>query len=149
MAPDPSSVPVVLPADAVPAEVVGVTDGDTITAIVAGRQIKIRLNGVDAPEKKQAFGDASKRALANLVFGKKLSIVERGKDRYGRTIGEVFTPDGQRVEVVMVSQGMAWHYVKYAPLDTDLAGAEVAARKARLGLWSDAAPVPPWEFRKR
>ena len=148
-APAASPVPVVLPAPGVPAQVVGVTDGDTLTAIVDGRQIKVRLNGIDAPEKKQAFGDASKRALSNLVFGKRVSIVDLGKDRYGRTIGEVFTPDGQQVEVAMVRLGMAWHYVKYAPRDTDLAGAELVARKERRGLWSDAAAVPPWEFRKR
>ncbi len=133
----------------VPAQVVGVTDGDTITAIVDGRQIKVRLNGIDAPEKKQAFGNVSKQALSGLVFGKRVSIVDLGKDRYGRTIGEVFTPDGQQVEVAMVRLGFAWHYVKYAPRNTDLAGAELVARKARRGLWSDAAPVPPWEFRKR
>ncbi len=125
----------------------GFADGDTLTAIVDGRQIKVRLHGIDAPEKKQAFGDASKRALSNLVFGKRVSMVERRKDLYGRTIAEVFAPDGQRVEVLMVSQGMAWHYVKYAPRDAGLAGAEVAARKARRGLWSDADPVPPWEWR--
>ena len=148
-APAASPVPVVLPAPGVPAQVVGVTDGDTITAIVDGRQIKVRLNGIDAPEKKQAFGNVSKQALSGLVFGKRVSIVDLGKDRYGRTIGEVFTPDGQQVEVAMVRLGFAWHYVKYAPRNTDLAGAELVARKARRGLWADAAPVPPWEFRKR
>jgi hypothetical protein len=80
-------------------------------------------------EKKQAFGNVSKQALSGLVFGKTVSLVDRGKDRYGRTIGEVFTPDGRRVEVVMVSQGMAWHYVKYAPRDTGLADAELVARR--------------------
>ena len=91
MAPAASPVPVVLPAGAVPAEVVGVTDGDTLTAIVDGRQIKVRLNGIDAPKKMQAFGNASKRALSDLVFGQRVSIVPLSKDRWGRTIAEVFT----------------------------------------------------------
>ena len=73
----------VLPTPGVPAQVVGVTDGDTITTIVDGRQIKVRLNGIDAPEKKQAFGNASKRALSDLVFGQRVSIVPFGKDRCG------------------------------------------------------------------
>jgi endonuclease YncB( thermonuclease family) len=82
-APAASPVPVVLPAQGVPAQVVGVTDGDTITAIVDGRQIKVRLNGIDAPEKKQAFGNVSKQALSDLVFGQRVSIVPLGKDRWG------------------------------------------------------------------
>jgi endonuclease YncB( thermonuclease family) len=126
----------------VPAQVVGVTDGDTITAIVDGRQIKVRLNGIDAPEKKQAFGNVSKQALSGLVFGKRVSIVDLGKDRYGRTIGEVFTPDGQQVEVAMVRLGFAWHYVKYAPRNTDRrcgVGGEEGAAWAVVGCCSGAA----------
>lgn len=149
MAPAASAVPLVLPAGAVPAEVVGVTDGDTLTAIVNDRQIKVRLNGIDAPEKKQAFGDASKRALSDLVFGQRVSIVPLGKDRWGRTIAEVFTVGGRRVGLAMVSQGMAWHFVRYAPTDLPLADAEKAARAGKRGLWAEGAPVPPWEWRKR
>jgi endonuclease YncB( thermonuclease family) len=84
-------LPVVLPA-----QVVGVTDGDTITAIVDGRQIKVRLNGIDAPEKKQAFGNASKHALSVLSFGQRVSIVLLGKDRWGTMIAEGLTGAGRR-----------------------------------------------------
>ena len=80
----------------VPAQVVGVTDGDTITAIVDGRQIKVRLNGIDAPEKKQAFGNASKHALSVLSFGQRVSIVLLGKDRWGTMIAEGLTGAGRR-----------------------------------------------------
>ncbi len=149
VAPAAAPVPVVLPAGAVPADIVGVTDGDTLTAIVDGRQLKVRLNGIDAPEKKQAFGNASKRALSDLVFGQRVSIVPLGKDRWGRTIAEVFTVDRQRVGLVMVRQGMAWHFVKYAPADLPLADAEKAARAGKRGLWADAAPVSPWEWRNQ
>ncbi len=86
----------VLPAPGVPAQVVGVTDGDTITAIVDGRQIKVRLNGIDAPEKKQAFGNASKHALSVLSFGQRVSIVLLGKDRWGTMIAEGLTGAGRR-----------------------------------------------------
>ncbi len=96
---------------------------------------------------KAGFRECLKTSAVESGFREK--GFHRGKDRYGRTIGEVFTPDGQQVEVAMVRLGFAWHYVKYAPRNTDLAGAELVARKARRGLWSDAAPVPPWEFRKR
>lgn len=138
------------PACAVPVKgVVGITDGDTLPAIVDGRQIKVRLNGIDAPEKKQAFGNASKRALSDLAFGTRVSIVPLGKDRWGRTIAEMFTVDRQRVGLELVRQGMARHFVKYAPADLELAEAEKAARAGKRGLWSDGAPVAPWDWRKR
>ena len=132
-----------------PAEVVGITDGDTLTAIVDGRQIKVRLDGIDAPEKKQPFGNASKRALSDLVFGQRIFIVPLSKDRWGRTIAEVFTVGGRRVGVAMVSQGMAWHFVKYAPNDLPLADAEKSAKAGKRGLWADRAPVAPWEWRTK
>lgn len=114
-----------------------------------GRQIKLRLNGIDAPEKKQPFGNASKRALSDLVFGQRVSIVPLSKDRWGRTIAEVFTVSGRRVGLAMVSQGMAWHFVKYAQGDLSLADAQKEARAGKRGLWTDAAPAAPWEWRKR
>ncbi len=144
-----SPAPVALPAGAVAAEVEGVTDGDTLTVIVDGLQIKVRLNGIDAPEKKQPFGNASRKALSDLVFGQRVSIVPLGKDRWGRTIAEAFTVDGRRVGLAMVSQGMAWHFVKYAPADLPLADAEKDARARKRGLWAEVEPVPPWEWRSK
>ena len=133
------------PKGAKPAVVVGVTDGDTIKVVMDGRQENIRLNGIDAPEKRQPFGDAAKRALSDLVFGRKVFILPVNKDRYGRTVAEVFTLDGSRVGLSIVETGMAWHFVKYAPKDLGLAAAQLSAKEAQRGLWSGGIPpVSPW-----
>lgn len=137
------------------AEVVGISDGDTLTvvSVVNGAKVqtKIRLHGVDAPESKQAFGTRAKEALSAKVFGKSVRIERRDVDRYGRTVANVFIGDGDNARLVnreLVAEGFAWHYVKYAPNDEGLAGAEKDARAAKRGLWADAAPVAPWDFRK-
>lgn len=128
--------------------VVKVSDGDTITVLDAAKvQHKIRFYGIDAPESKQAFGQKSKENLATLVAGKAVHVEEHGTDRYGRTIGEVMV-DGKSANLAQVTGGFAWHYVQYTPKDKPLADAEKAARAAKLGLWADAAPQAPWEFRK-
>jgi micrococcal nuclease len=128
--------------------IVGVTDGDTVRVLDSEKhEIKIRLSGIDAPEKKQAFSEKSKQALSEKVFGKVVTLEDKGKDRYGRTLG-VLIVDGRNVNQEMVAEGWAHWYEKYAPKDTKLRDAEAAARKGKLGLWADAMPVPPWEFRK-
>lgn len=125
--------------------VVSVHDGDTITVLVDGRQVKVRLQGIDAPELGQAYGQAAKRRLSDLAFGQAAEIEGGGRDRWGRTLGTV-TVSGKPVAEAMVRDGLAWHYVRFSD-DRELAAAEQAARAARRGLWSDAAPVPPWEWR--
>ena len=132
--------------------VVGVVDGDTIDVLDDQRaQHKIRLAGIDAPEKAQAFGQQSKEHLSSLVFGRQV-LVETGKrDRYGRTVGKVVI-DGQDANLSLVAAGLAWHYKKYqgeqSPADRLLyADAEQDARVARRGLWQDAAPTAPWDWR--
>jgi micrococcal nuclease len=128
--------------------VVAIQDGDTITILTAEKhEEKIRLNGIDAPEAKQAFGTAAKSALSALVFGKAVLVHVTGHDRYKRTLGRVEVA-GVDVNLRMVMDGMAWHFVKYAAKDTALAKAQVEAKAAKRGLWADAEPVPPWEFRK-
>lgn len=132
-----------------PARVVGVPDGDTLTVLRDGRtQVKVRLWGIDAPETGQPFGSRAKQAASELAFGKAVKILPRDTDRYGRTVAEVILPDGQSLNREMVRQGYAWHYVKYAPYDRDLAGLEARARAAKVGLWSQPGAVPPWEWRK-
>lgn len=128
------------------AQVVGVQDGDTLTAMMAGKPVKIRLEGIDAPEKRQAFGNAAKDALAALVAGRTVHLAATGKDRYGRTLARVYA-DGKCVNLAMVRQGMAWHFLRYNK-DADLAAAESAARKAKRGLWTDKNAVAPWDWRK-
>ena len=125
--------------------VVKVTDGDTITVLVDRQEIKIRLNAIDAPERGQDFGQKSKEALADLVFGKDVRIETHGKDWYVRAIGDVYV-GGTFVNEKMVEDGWAWNYVKYSKFQrlTDL---ERQARAAKRGLWAGKSPIAPWAFR--
>jgi endonuclease YncB( thermonuclease family) len=135
-------------------KVVGVSDGDTITVLDSSKtQHKIRLAGIDAPEKAQAFGERSKQHLSDLVFGKTVTVDWNKTDRYGRTIGKVVV-NGQDANLRQVQAGLAWHYKQYekeqsASDRSSYAQAEVDARTRRIGLWRDAAQIPPWDFRHR
>ena len=128
-------------------KVVAVADGDTLTVLVDKVGVKIRLDGIDAPERSQAFGARSRETLSELVFGKTIRVVTKGKDRYGRTIGVVFI-DGENVNAKMIESGLAWHYKRYSS-DAELDRLEREARRAKRGLWSDPAPVEPWNYRTR
>lgn len=126
--------------------VVGVYDGDTLTILTAEKQqVKVRLEGIDAPEAKQPFGQVSKQSLSEMVFGKVVKVEIAGKDRYRRTLGHVFVGETW-VNLVQVKKGFAWHYLKYSK-DPELSEAEAKARQARLGLWRDESPVAPWDWR--
>ena len=126
--------------------VVGVHDGDTLTGLDEARtQFKIRLDAIDAPEIKQPFGQASKKALADKVFGKDVVVVAKTKDRYGRTVGHIML--GKRdINLEMLEEGMAWHYEKYDH-NKRMREAEQTARAARRGLWAEVDSVPPWDWR--
>ena len=127
--------------------VVRVADGDTLTVLDASNtQHKIRLNKIDAPEKGQAFGNASKKHLSSMVFGKDVSVEWQKKDRYGRILGEVYVGT-TNVNLQMVKDGYAWHY-KFYDKTPSYAEAETQAREKRLGLWVDSNPVEPYQFRK-
>ena len=128
--------------------VVGVADGDTLTALSSSRkQIKCRLYGIDAPEKKQAYGQASKASLAALSFGRSAVIDITGRDRYGRALCKVRV-DGVDVSREQIARGMAWMYRRYTR-DAGYSDAEMAAQAHGLGVWRDGDPVPPWDFRRR
>jgi len=129
-----------------PAKVVGIADGDTCTVLNSeNQQIKIRLAGIDCPESSQAFGTRAKQALSDKIFGQMVEVKEQDKDRYGRTVADLYL--GARwINLEMVQNGFAWHYKAYSK-DARLTAAEEAARLAKLGLWADRAPVPPWDFR--
>ena len=135
-------------------KVVSVADGDTITVLDAEKtQHKIRLQGIDAPEKAQAFGAKSKQSLYEMVHGKTVQVSFEKSDKYGRILGKVLL-DGQDICHQQIKAGLAWHYKKYQnqqPLaDRDAYSAsETAAKNEKLGLWSDPRPVAPWDFRKR
>jgi len=128
-------------------KVVGVTDGDTITLLVGRTQVKVRLEGIDAPESGQSFGTKSKNALAALVSGKTVTVRKTGEDKYGRTLGVVLV-GGVDANAKLVAGRWAWHYTKYNN-DTQLAKLEREARAARMGLWAESQPLPPWEYRAR
>lgn len=128
--------------------VVSVADGDTITVMDSeNHPHKIRLSGIDAPEKGQDFSDVSKRRLSDLVGGKEVLVEQGSKDRYGRTVGRVFV----LVDVceLMVCEGLAFHYLQYAPKDTALADAESFARAHHYGVWAlENGGIRPWDFRR-
>ena len=130
--------------------VVRVSDGDTIVVLVDGAEQRIRLYGIDCPEKKQAFGTRAKEFAAAFCFGKEVVVEVRSVDRYGRSIGEVRVP-GEELSLnrALVSAGLAWWYEQYAKNDRDLKERQEEARAAKRGLWGDEAPVAPWEFRRR
>ena len=125
-----------------------VTDGDTIEVLHSNRAERIRLNGIDCPEKGQAYGKKAKQATSALVFGKQVTLQTFGKDKYGRTIADVLLPNGTNVNHTLVKDGWCWWYRKYAPGDTELETLEKSAREAKKGLWVDSAPIPPWVYRK-
>ena len=127
-------------------KVVAVADGDTITVLKDIQQVKVRLTEIDAPEKKQAFGNRSKQSLSDLCFGKTATLADKGKDRYGRTLARV-TCDGVDANAEQVKRGMAWVYDRYVT-DKSLYAVQDVARRGHLGLWHDDHPVPPWEWRK-
>ena len=144
------SIPVF--ADHLTGKVVGVSDGDTVTFLETDHtRNKIRLSGIDAPEKKQPYGQASKEHLSKLCFGKEAIVDWHKHDKYGRVVGQVFC-DGKDVGLEQIRAGMAWWYQRYAkeqhPEDrSTYERAEKDARVQRVGLWRDENPTAPWEYR--
>lgn len=130
---------------AFPAKVVKISDGDTITVLNGKEQTKVRLYGIDAPEKKQDYGQKSRQFLASLIAGQVVEVEPKGKDRYKRTLGIIHYKD-QDINAQMVLNGYAWAYVKYSKMYVDQ---EKTARENKRGLWQSSDPTPPWEWRKR
>ena len=133
--------------------VVSVADGDTVTVLDATKtQHKIRLTGIDAPEKMQPFGRRSKSSLSDMVYLKQVSVEIDKKDRYGRNLGRVLV-NGKDANLMQIERGMAWWYRAYkkdqSANDRRLyEAAEASAKAKKLGLWADAKAVPPWLFRR-
>lgn len=126
--------------------IVGISDGDTLTAKCPTETIKVRIAEIDAPEKKQAFGQRSKQSLSDLCFKSQAEVRPDKKDRYGRTVARV-SCNGIDVSQHQTSTGMAWAYTKYLT-DQSIKAYETQARAAKRGLWADPEPVPPWDWRK-
>lgn len=139
-------------ADLISGRVVSVSDGDTITVLDGNTvQHKIRLAGIDAPERTQGFGQRSRESLAELVANQAVIVETNKQDRYGRYVGKVLI-DGQDVNVEQIRRGLAWFYRQYEQelSDSDRQRydhTETVAKESRRGLWADKRPVAPWDFR--
>ena len=129
-------------------KVVAIIEGDTIETLGDDNEpILIRLEAIDTPEEKQAFGTKAKQAMADLVFGKTVTVLKTGEDRNGRTLAFVIA-DRVNTNEAMIKNGFAWHDKQYS-IDETLADLEVEAREAKRGLWANPEPIAPWEFRKQ
>lgn len=134
--------------------VIGVSDGDTLTVLASNkRHYKVRLQGIDAPEAKQAYGQTCKEMLMTRAINLTAEVEAHKLDRYGRVIGKV-TVEGNDVALEQIKAGCGWHYTVYAKEQSAAdqaayAAAEKQARKAKRGLWKDKAPQAPWDFRKQ
>lgn len=141
-------------ADELIGKVIKVADGDTVTILTAdNQQEKIRLSGIDAPEKKQPFGNKSKQHLSEMIAGKTVSVDWNKRDRYKRIVGKIML-DGHDVNLQQVKRGLAWHYKAYER-EQDVedrsiyANAEHEAQRDKVGLWVERTAMAPWEFRKK
>lgn len=127
-------------------KVIRVLDGDTIEVLQYRQPVRVRLANIDAPEKQQPFGRWSGNQLKALTAGKPVTVTFTQRDRYGRILGHVYTENGTEANRWMVQNGAAWVYERYNT-DPALPGLQVEARLEQRGLWADANPVPPWEWR--
>lgn len=136
------------PAQAWSGQVIGITDGDTMTVLRDRVPVKIRIHAIDAPESRQPFGTQSRQSLASICFHVTAEVEHVSTDRYGRTVG-VVSCSGIDVASYQVSHGYAWVFPRYAPRNSPLYGLQDEARSARRGLWLDRVPVAPWTWRKQ
>lgn len=134
-------------ADSFDGKCIRILDGDTIEVLRGQRPTKVRLDGIDCPEKRQPFGQKARDFTASLVFEREVQVVWNKTDRYGRILGSVRLTDGRQLNEELVKCGFAWWYQKYSK-SPRLSQLEMQARNKRLGLWNDGAAVPPWTFRK-
>lgn len=133
-------------AQVIKGKVIGIKDGDTIEILVNNSPLKIRLYGIDCPEKAQDYGTQATKFTSQQCFNKEVSVYPRGKDKYKRTLGVVVLPNGKNLNKLLVEKGFAWRY-KYST-DKELLTLQINAEKLKLGLWSLPSPTAPWAFRK-
>lgn len=123
-----------------------IIDGDTVEVFRGSEKVKIRLYGIDAPERAQDYGNSATRALQEALKPyDEIDVVIRDKDRYGRVVGEIFA-GGSNINLIMLLEGHCWHYERYSK-DKHYKRAQLLAKKENLGLWRYPNPIPPWEFR--
>jgi len=128
--------------------VVGVLDGDTYDVLTSEKeQIRIRMEGIDAPERGMPYYKVAKKHLSQLCFKKNVRVEISSTDRYGRTIGYGYLEDGRELGHEMLKAGLAWHYKKYNS-EEEMASLEEEARESKIGLWADTRPMAPWDNRR-
>lgn len=128
-------------------KVIAVHDGDTISVMHSGRVEKVRLFGIDCPERGQDFGTRAKEFAADFAFGKIAEVSPVDRDQYSRTVAWV-SVEGKSLNKELVKAGLAWWYRRHAEDAIELMDLECEARKNKVGLWSRPNPVPPWKFRR-
>ena len=131
----------------IPLEDIQVVDGDTIRAEARGKELKIRLVEIDAPEINQPFGTQSKNFLNRFLYEKKVTLISQGEDRYGRTLGKIYA-NGESANTSMIKSGFAWVYDRYVQ-DLSLYRYQDQAKAENLGLWQAENPIAPWVWRKQ
>lgn len=130
-------------------KVIGVKDGDTFVVLMGGKEQTIRLAHVDCPEKKQPFGNKAKQFVSELCFGKYVTLIHNNKyDKYKRIIAEVILENGTNLNKELIKNGLAWHFKKYSS-NIEYAELEIKARNQKIGIWSEANPIAPWEWRQQ
>jgi micrococcal nuclease len=136
-------------AQTITGKVVGVADGDTITVLQDHTQYKIRLYGIDTPEKGQDFGARAKKFVSEMVFGKQVQVIQKDLDRYGRVVGLVLSGNFC-VNEEIIRAGLGWVYHQYCKdsVCSQWKGLEQQARQSKIGLWSHPDPIPPWDYRR-
>ena len=141
-----------LPALAWPACVVGVTDGDTITVepTDGGVRVKVRLHGIDAPERKQAHGEVARNFVSSIALYKVVDVrpTPQRTDRYGRVVAIVEIPEQGILQELLLKNGLAWVHPKYCKDCGDWYAMQDTSRVRGFGVWSNQDSVPPWEWRK-
>jgi micrococcal nuclease len=128
-------------------KVIGILDGDTYDILIDNQSVRIRVDGIDAPEKGMPFSKVSKKYLSKLCFEKFIKIKKTSDDGRGRWVCRGYTPEGLDISEEMIRAGLAWHYKKFSS-DIKLAELEVEARSKKIGLWTEPNPIAPWEIRK-
>lgn len=134
--------------DSISGHVVKIIDGDTYDIVLNGKQTRVRMFGIDAPERGMDYFKVAKEYLGELCMNQVIRIEMMNTDRYGRTVAKSFLPDGRELGAEMIKAGMAWHFKRYSD-DELLAQLEIKARENRIGLWQVKNPTPPWNYRKR
>ena len=135
-----------LPSDATSFKLKRVTDGDTV---VTSDDTRIRLWGIDTPEREQPYGNKATKALKFLLRWEELYLETKSVDRYGRTVGVIYTADGEEINHKMVCDGNAWWYQRYAKRAQDYKDCQEEAQTNERGLWADDDPVAPWDWRRK